>query len=117
MSIEFQTLSRGYFEKIMINADSLIFEKKQRGETEITSSLKSSRRQWKSVISDLSSIVLDSVPILQSPTNKRTYDGARHSELIINTDQKSFRHQFDDEAPHAKLLPLLNCLIRLKNEF
>ena len=53
---------------------------------------------------------------LSSPTNKRAYDGAKHSQISVKTAQSQFDHYFDNELPHEKLGPLLTMILKLAEE-
>ncbi len=48
---------------------------------------------------------------LKSPTDKRTFDGAAHSQINLKVGNQQFDHYFDDVSPHEKLVPLLTLLL------
>jgi hypothetical protein len=52
---------------------------------------------------------------LPSPTNKRAFDGAKHSSIIITlANRETYQHTFDDENPNEKLVPLMKCISNLR---
>lgn len=53
---------------------------------------------------------------LEAPSNKRAFDGARHSQLNVKTANNQIDHYFDDELPHEKLVPLLMVMLKLIEE-
>ncbi|MEP2023743.1 MAG: hypothetical protein ABJH98_08180 [Reichenbachiella sp.] len=113
-SIEFKSLSRVYFEHVTITADSLIFRLKENHKNEeVINKRAISKKEWKSILKDINSLSLESIPNLESPTMKRSFDGARHSSLKIITTDTSYEHLFDDENPHKMLIPLLECIKRM----
>ncbi|MEP4091317.1 hypothetical protein [Reichenbachiella sp.] len=115
--ISFQSLSRGYFENVVITQDSLIIRKSEnRGSVEQTTRRYLTKKEWKSLVRYLSKVILSDIPVLKSPTAKRTYDGARHSSIIIyTTDGSSYEHLFDNEDPNDKLEPLMKCIISIRD--
>jgi hypothetical protein len=117
--VEFNTMGMsGVYEKISITPDSLQRKtgKRRTNEPEEQFGKSINQEEWNSVLSALAAISLNNIGSLQSPTNKRTYDGAMHSEIIVTTiDNQSFRHSFDDEDPHAKLEALMEVIRLLSN--
>lgn len=115
IKIEFTSLSRGYYEKVEFTKDSLISKKSQnRGTAEQIYQKEVTQKQWASLVSELRTIELSTLPSLKSPTMKRAYDGARHSSLTIYTSENSYQHVFDDENPDKSLKGLMNNIIKLK---
>lgn len=116
IKVEFQSLSRGYFEKVTITQDSLTIRKSEnRGSAERVIPRSLSKKEWKSLLKDLSLVNLSEMPTLKSPTVKRTYDGARHSSIVIYTANNQYEHLFDDENPHLELQALMNCIIHIRD--
>lgn len=114
--IEFQSLSRGYFEKVTVTSDSLAIQKRERGGDESITQRVVSNKEWKSLIKEMNNLTLSEIPALDSPTKKRTYDGARHSSIKIFTEKNSFEHLFDDENPNEQLTGLMKCIIQLRDK-
>jgi hypothetical protein len=112
--IEFNTLTRaGISEEIVFKKDSVIFISIDRRtqETKSYSATKIKKKEYKKLISSLKTVTLKDIPALKSPTMKRAYDGANHSEIVIYTkDNTSYIHRFDNEEPHQSLLPLMDII-------
>ena len=117
--VEFSTLSRGgHYEQIVITKDTLRFQKEKRRsrEEKQTFSRIIEEVEWKELIQNTEHLNLHEIPALKSPTMKRAYDGARHSEIIITThENQQYIHRFDDENPHELLKPLLQSIFRLRD--
>jgi len=118
--VEFTTMGMsGVFEHITITPDSVFVETGQRRTDEPPKSVSKSIRRdaWKTVLNALSSVSTTGIDSLKSPTNKRAFDGAMHSEITITTvDEEIFRHSFDDETPHQKLQPLMEVIRKLSGK-
>jgi len=117
--VEFSTLSRGgHYEQIVITKDTLRFQKEKRRsrEEKQTFSRIIEEVEWKELIQNTEHLNLHEIPTLKSPTMKRSYDGARHSEIIITTyENQQYIHRFDDENPHELLKPLLQSIFKLRD--
>lgn len=73
--------------------------------------------EWAMVLSSLKEVTLDSIPALPSPTMKRAYDGARHSNITITAANDSLvSHSFDDEQPHQQLQELMTVIQQLRQK-
>jgi hypothetical protein len=71
--------------------------------------------EWEELIKGIARISLAEIPELQSPTSRRSFDGARHSTIEIYTREgKSYTHSFDDENPNEKLEPLMEIISRMR---
>lgn len=113
-SIEFVSNTRGYQKQVFISPDSVIefTEKLNKGQR---ISKPNTEQQWIELISTIDAVPLQGIDKLPSPTSRRAFDGAKHSSLIITTnDSKSHTHTFDDENPHEQLLPLMKAIRKLK---
>ena len=108
----------GAAENIQITRDSIVltYEMRRSGEPPQVFSRKINRGEWNALIQSLASLDWNEIASLESPTNKRAYDGAFHSQLMIRTSQQEYSSQFfDDENPHEKLLPLMKAVRSLAN--
>ena len=108
----------GHAESILITRDSILlsYEKRRTQEPSQVFSRKINRGEWNSLIQTISPLNIKEISSLESPTNKRAYDGAFHSQLIIRTIHQEYRSlSFDDENPHEKLLPLMQAVRSLAN--
>jgi hypothetical protein len=115
--IEFTTLSRGYQKQIFISPDSVITVIDGRVESNKVVKRKLGSEEWESLIVPLKNISLHEVAGLKSPSNRRAFDGARHSTITIeSSDGNSWNHSFDDESPHEKLKPLMDAIKKIEGE-
>lgn len=108
----------GQAENIQITRDSIIIthEKRRTAEPPQIFSRKISRGEWNAVVQSLGSLDMNEVGSLESPTNKRAYDGAYHSQFTFRTSQQEYNSPFfDDENPHEKLVPLMQAVRNLAN--
>ena len=116
--VSFSTLSRGgHYEQIVITEDKVTFEIEERrsSEEKEVSSRKLKELEWKELIRSAEHLDLQRIPELKSPSMKRAYDGARHSEIVIRTfDNQQYVHRFDDEDPNTVLKALLQSMLKLK---
>lgn len=116
VKIEFSSLSRGYSKQISITKDSLIELSNNRSADVRTVRRKISATEWEGLTQSLAAVSVAEMRSLQSPTTKRTFDGARHSTLTVTTSTGVGVHSFDDEQPHAKLQKLMNEISRLASK-
>lgn len=115
--IEFSSGTRGTHQQVTVTRDSIIVMKKELRSEEKTFYRKTTSKEWKRLIRTLGNVSLTEIPDLKSPTMKRAYDGAMHSNLMITTtSSNTFNHSFDDENPQEKMLPLLKAVLRLKEK-
>jgi hypothetical protein len=115
--IEFTSLTRGYHKQVLISADSLIAISAGRENDQKIVKRKLAAGEWKELVKGVALVSLAQIPALQSPTWRRTFDGARHSTITISTREgKSYIHSFDDETPNEKLQPLMEIIIKIQEE-
>jgi hypothetical protein len=118
IKIEFSSLSRGYNKQISITKDSLIESSNvNRSAEKQTVKRKVSAKEWEKLIQSFGTIAIKEIANLQSPTMKRTFDGARHSTITVTTSTgEPVTHSFDDEQPHTKLQKLMNEITKLASK-
>jgi len=117
--IEFNSGTRTYREQIILTADSVVciqedfqVDKKPR-----LTARKATEREWSGLIASLQDVRMTEIETLESPTMKRTFDGASHGSIIITTkDNSTFTHGFDDEDPHKKLKPLMSQIRKFRKK-
>ncbi|HEY9008136.1 hypothetical protein [Ohtaekwangia sp.] len=114
MRINYTTLTRGYQKQITLSHDSVVLHVEGREENkDVKRSL--TPDEWNLLIKSLKNVKLEDIPNLPSPSMKRAYDGARHSTITLTTpDHKTFSHAFDNEDAHAKLLPLMQAILKIE---
>jgi hypothetical protein len=109
--IEFTTLTRGYQKQVFIDADSLIVIVDGRQEPNKVVKRALPKGSWDDINRVLQNVTYE------SPSNRRAFDGAKHSTLkLITRDGKDFSHTFDDLDPHPALKPLLEVLLEIEND-
>lgn len=112
--VEFTSLSRGYLKQVLISRDSLVevVNSSEAGNKAIRRKL--SDGEWQELTKVMDAISVAEIAGLPSPTFKRSFDGARHSTIVIFVrDGKSPAHSFDDEDPNEKLRPLMDVIKRI----
>ncbi len=114
IKIEFNTLSKsGISEESLFTKDSIIYRSIDRRSQNVKYYVakKIKKKDYKKLIKSLNNVTLKEIPSLKSPTMKRAFDGANHSEIVITTkDHISYKHRFDDENPHECLISLMNLI-------
>lgn len=108
----------GYNERIQITPDKVIttIEQKRSQEDAVIREHAITKDEWSQLVSTLESIDFSEIENFESPTMKRAYDGAMHSEIIVATSTKKYvSPSFDDYNPHEKLQPLMNGIRELAN--
>ncbi|MBL0744355.1 hypothetical protein [Chryseolinea lacunae] len=111
--IEFTKTGRGYQENVRVTADSVIskIEDFRAEEKSKRTGRKLAPKEWETLLKTLAGVELKEVPTLPPPTDRRAYDGALAASLQITTTQnQTFGHSFDNEEPHAKLVPLMKAV-------
>lgn len=110
VQIEFTTMSRGgHREYVKIEPNCVTIEVvKMRGTESDVRKKSLTINQWQRIINTLDNVALTDIPNMESPTMKRAFDGAFHSELTITTmNEQNYRHHFDDLDPHESLSKLM----------
>jgi hypothetical protein len=116
VTIQFTSIARGgYSKEVIITRDSLQqYITERRGEDRKAINTAIDKKDWALLVASTNTLAIQEVPELVSPTQKRAFDGARHSSLTITMSNRSvYSHSFDDELPHEKLQPLMNEVLRL----
>ena len=115
VEIRFKSQSRGGdFREIRLTKDSIYhFSGNRRNHKAETQKKCLSRKDIKQIDKALDGLERADFSSLESPTNKRAYDGAAHSEIVILIQGQPKDHYFDDELPHASLQPLLQVMLGL----
>jgi hypothetical protein len=114
--IEFTSTTRGYQEQLVLNSDSIVFiytsnvDRKEKREAKANH-----KQEWKRILQTVDNLEWTAFDALPSPTNKRAFDGAKHSSIIITTrNDGTHNHTFDDENPNGKLSNLMKCIQKHK---
>lgn len=114
-SIEFNSMTRGYQENVLLTIDSFSYRRMERNDSLVFSSAMT-KKMWNKLINALPSQKFVEINELPAPTQKRNYDGARHSTLTLNASSDTYSHSFDDENPNEKLQALMKQIICLRDD-
>ena len=115
-AIEFTSLSRAYYEQVLITPDSLCNGTREAGGEIKTTCRPTTTAEWNELLNSLNGVSISEMGKLKSPSMKRAYDGALHSSLRLTTkDNQSWNHSFDDDDPHEQLRPLLIAIRKLES--
>lgn len=114
--IEFTSLTRGYQKQVFIDKDSLtVLIDGRQSENRIVKR-KLAAGEWKTLTDELKNIDPTKLPEYKSPTNRRAFDGAKHSTVkLISGNGSEFSHTFDDLEPHKDLKKFLNLILKMEN--
>ena len=114
--IRFTTSTRGYSKEIVITPKTITLHEQNFREPskEKNTSWEIRKEDWKKLLQSFEDVMPSEFPLLKAPSDKRAFDGARTSTLIV-TDKKgkTWHHAFDDEDPNQKLQPLMNVINEL----
>lgn len=100
-TIEYTAISRGSFQEVIIN-DQTISIKKDRNSEPIIKSC--TDEFWNDIMQTINSIDVESMNNLVAPTQKRLHDGAAHANIKITIDGKTYETQgFDHGFPPEEM--------------
>lgn len=103
----YDATTRGRSENITLKGESLYYKTHQ-----ISEVINLTKDQLKQVDNEVSKINLDEINNLKAPTNKRLYDGAMHTSILIKCGSKNYTSaSFDNTDPPIELKPLCDLLI------
>jgi hypothetical protein len=111
MRIEYEANTRGFYQKTIIQNQTLSVSKDRKGldkpvETKI------SNADWKQIISFFNEVQLEELPNLKAPTEKRFYDGAAIAGLKITHNDKTYEtSSFDHGFPPAEIKKLVDKIV------
>ncbi|MCB0447725.1 MAG: hypothetical protein KDD03_09480 [Gelidibacter sp.] len=112
ISITYNALSRGFFEKIRATKDTLMVSNDRNlveKETYICT-----EKDWTELMVLLKEIDIESLPTLEAPTSKRLYDGAAHASLSIEKKDTTIQSNgFDHGYPPKAIERLVNKLLSM----
>ncbi|HYG01780.1 MAG TPA: hypothetical protein VD927_05000 [Chryseosolibacter sp.] len=112
--IEFSTLTRGYQKRITIREDSVITSVQGRGEDQVQKRI-TTKAEWDKLVDAVRTIDVSNVSALQSPSSKRSFDGAMHSLIrVVTKEGETYEHAFDDEEPHKDLRSFLRLILSME---
>jgi len=112
MSYNYNVVARGYKQNINVTQDSTqIIELSRSTKTTVT---KTNPEFWKALQDASKNIELNQINTLDSPTNKRQFDGAMFAKLIISTNDSTYTSAgFDHGHPPAMIKAVVDSLVKL----
>lgn len=114
ISFEYEAMTRGSFNKVIITHDSIVTVKDRDMKNVVTATI--SKADWNSLLSSLEKVDVNNIQDLKSPTNKRMYDGALIANLKIIKEGKTYQSAgFDHGEPPAEIKAVVEKIIALSD--
>ena len=107
--IIYNAITRGRLENITIKGSSLQYKTNQK-----SIFINLTKEQQEKVNIEISKINLNEINNLKAPTDKRFYDGAMHTSILIKSNSTEYTSStFDDTNPPIELKALCQLLLNL----
>jgi hypothetical protein len=107
--IIYNAITRGRSENITLRGSTLQYKT-----TKESIFINLTKEQLAKVNTEVSKINLNEINTLKAPTNKRFYDGAMHTSILIKSNSMEYTSAtFDDTNPPAELKALCDLLLNL----
>lgn len=111
-TIVYEATTRGFYEKIWVNKDSISVTN-DRNAAEI-SRVSTPKSKWNELIKILDEVNLSTLPDLEAPTSTREYDGAAIATLsVTKNEQETKSNSFDHGHPPKAIEALVNNVLSL----
>ena len=111
-AFEYEAVTRGFYQKIKVNKETLVFSE-DRIEKK-SSTVKLNNKQWKKMLELVNEIKLKNLSSLKAPSEKRKFDGAAHSKLkVLYKDDLYQSSSFDHGNPPIEIKGLVEYIIKL----
>ncbi len=111
ISYTYSVVTRGYKMEITVSKDSTYIV--QTGRQSLKKSYATDANLWKSLKKNSKEIKLKEISGLESPTNKRQFDGALFASLTIATKDSTYRsNSFDAGHPPAMIKSVVDALVK-----
>ncbi len=109
--IEYQATSRGFYYKVVVNANNVTVTPKRESNS-ITKKCKA--KSWKKLETIVNEIKLKEIKNLKAPSEKSHYDGAASAHItIVKNGNTYISNNFDHGNPPEVLQPLVNQILSL----
>lgn len=116
MKIEYEANTRGFYEKIIIQNQTITVSKDRDGNDKPVGK-KISDADWKALTGFFNEVNLAEMPNLKAPTEKRFYDGAPIAGLKITYKDKDYTSSsFDHGFPPAQIKKLVDKIVSLTEQ-
>lgn len=113
MNITYKANSRGFYEKIWVEGDSLKFTNDRYEKAVVSNIIPKSEKEV--LLGLLNSIDLKKISQLEAPTKAHQYDGAAMATLEVSNGKSSYEtNTFDHGNPPEAIKPLVEKLLSLK---
>tara|TARA_B110000116_G_C16551025_1_gene453130 strand:- start:135 stop:509 length:375 start_codon:yes stop_codon:yes gene_type:complete len=107
--IIYNAITRGRSENITLKGSALQYKTTQK-----SIFINLTKKQLAKVNTEVSKINLNEINTLKAPTDKRFYDGAMHTSILIKSNSMEYTSAtFDDTNPPAELKALCQLLLNL----
>ena len=107
--IIYNAITRGRSENITLRGSTLQYKT-----TKESIFINLTKEQLEKVNTEVSKINLNEINTLKAPTDKRFYDGAMHTSILIKSNSMEYTSAtFDDTNPPAELKALCQLLLNL----
>jgi len=111
-AFEYEAVSRGFYQKIRVNKEALVFSEDRN--IKKSNAIKLNNKQWKKILELVDEIKLKNLSTLQVPSEKRKFDGAAHSKLkVFYKDDLYESSSFDHGNPPSEIKGLVEYIIKL----
>jgi len=106
--IEYTASSRGFYQKITINNQTITVSKDRKGNDK-SILLKIDTSDWDELVSYFKEVQLNNMTEIKAPTEKRLYDGAAVANLKITFNEKNYETaNFDHGFPPKEIKQLVD---------
>ncbi|WP_025663212.1 hypothetical protein [Aquimarina megaterium] len=111
-SLEYEAVSRGFYKKITVNKETLVFRKDRDGKKDIT--IKMKNKEWKELVDLTDKIKLEKLSTFKASSEKRELDGAAYAKLKVFINGNSYESShFDHGNPPLEIKNLVEYVITL----
>jgi hypothetical protein len=115
-TIEYSAYSRGFYQKIIIQNQTLTNQRDRKG-IDKPEVIRISDADWQILVSAFQKINIEGIPNLKDPTQARFYDGAAIAEMKITYKEKTYQTtNFDHGTPPSEIADLVNKIVSLTNK-
>ena len=106
--LEYTANTRGFYQKITIQNQRISISKDRSGNDKpVVTAI--SEKDWNELVDYFETMVLDSLPTLKAPTEKRFYDGAAIANLKVVYENKTYETEpFDHGNPPVAIKKLVD---------
>lgn len=116
VKISYQAISRGFFKQLTFEDTKMTYSEDRDLKTVDTFNI--SRTEWKQILELTSKLNLERLEYLISPTSDRLFDGAAHTTITVNLDNKLYvSSSFDEGHPPAELEALVTNMLTITEKY